>query len=41
MNVRVATPDDASAVADIARESWHAAYDELVVVAAVSDLRDE
>jgi ribosomal protein S18 acetylase RimI-like enzyme len=35
--VRPAVPDDAAAVLDVARESWHAAYDDLLGPEAVEE----
>ncbi|WP_224449833.1 GNAT family N-acetyltransferase [Haloprofundus salilacus] len=39
-NVREATLDDAAAVADIARGSWHAAYDDLLSPSVVDETVD-
>ncbi|KTG10457.1 hypothetical protein AUR64_12915 [Haloprofundus marisrubri] len=40
MNVREANADDASAVAAVARESWHAAYDDLLSPSVVDETVD-
>ena len=39
-NVRPATTDDVAAVRRVARESWHAAYDEVIGTSAVDSMVD-
>lgn len=39
--VRPAEPDDAEAICAVAREAWHAAYDDVVGAAAVDEAVDE
>lgn len=41
VEIRSARPGDASAIAAVARASWHAAYDDLLGSAAVDDQVDE
>jgi ribosomal protein S18 acetylase RimI-like enzyme len=41
MEIRDAAPDDADAVAAVARESWHAAYDDLLGAETVDATVDE
>lgn len=41
VSIRQATPTDAPTIQDVARESWHAAYDDLLGPATVEETIDE